>query len=516
MQRSGTGDSRTQTKPVNRLRCNQKEPRVAQPANPAHPWHQSRAERYSIGKALRAKTPREAHGGYVVTDKRDPVAILAEADDGRIAALLPIRYQRMGVSAFTFLRGSAAVMATDLVAAPRAGIAVQSCGDCHLMNFGAFLTPEGNVLFDINDFDETLPNVDFTVDLKRLTASVAVAALDAGVSEKKARAVAKSAAAAYREQIAKLAILAPLDVWHTRMVLEHEMGEFDNGNLRRQILGALAHAQEDIAADDNFPKLVSAKGGDLRIADRPPLIYHFDHAPDARERIDAAAVFEAYLETLPPERRVLVQRYQLADVAFKVVGVGSVGTFCAVGLFVSGDAEPLFLQIKEARPSVLERISRPQPAIAHQGRRVVEGQRIMQAASDIFLGWARDPETERRFYVRHLKNRRLGSLGDVIRGNALAAYAALCGRTLARAHARSGDTAVLAGYMGKSEAMDDAMAGFAMRYAEQTTQDYARLMAARPMTPAEPPKKGAKKDDRKDDRKGAQAKASKDRKTAPA
>ena len=486
---------------------------MAHRAKTADPWHQSRAERYSNGKALRAKTPRETHADYTVSGTRDPVAILAEADAGRIKALLPIRYQRMGVSAFTFLRGSAAVMAADLVAAPRAGIGVQSCGDCHLMNFGAFMTPEGNVLFDINDFDETLQDVDFTVDLKRLAASVAVAALDAGVSDKKARSVAKAAAAAYREQIAKLAALTPLDVWHTRMVLEREMGEFESPELRKQILGVLAHAQEDIAADDNFPKLVTAKGGVLRIEDRPPRIYHFDHAEDARERIDAVAVFEAYLDTLPPERRVLVQRYRLADVAFKVVGVGSVGTFCAVGLFVSGDAEPLFLQIKEARASVLERISRPQTPVTHQGRRVVEGQRIMQAASDIFLGWAQDVATERNFYVRHLKNRRLGSLGDVIRGNALSAYAALCGRTLARAHARSGDTAVLAGYMGKSEAMDDAMASFAMRYAEQTTQDYARLMAARPVTPAEPPKKSAKKDAQKDDRKDAKAKASKDRKT---
>ena len=468
---------------------------MAHGAKSDEPWHQSRTERYSLGKALRAKTPRETHADYAVTAKRDPVAILAEGDDGRIKALLPIRYERMGHSAFTFLRGSAAVMARDLVSAPGAGIRVQSCGDCHLMNFGAFRTPEGNVLFDINDFDETLTDVDFTVDLKRLAASVAVAALDAGVSERKARGMAKAAVTAYREQILKLATLAPLDVWHTRMLLEQQVSEFDNAELRKQVLGALAH--DDGGADDNFPKLASAKGGVLRIEDRPPLIYHFNRAAEARDRIDAEAVFQAYLETLPPERRVLVQRYRLADMAFKVVGVGSVGTFCAIGLFVSGDAEPLFLQVKEARVSVLEQVALPATPITHQGRRVVEGQRVMQAASDIFLGWATDPETERNFYVRHLKNRRLGSLGDVIRGNALPAYAALCGRTLARAHARSGDTAVLAGYMGKSEVMDDALASFAMSYAEQTSQDFARLMAARP-TPTAPGKKLGKKEGKHD------------------
>ncbi len=466
----------------------------------SEPWARSRAERYSAGKTLRAKTPRELHADFVVTDKRDPVAILAVTDVGRIKALLPIRYQRMAVTPFTFLRGAAAVMAADLTKAPVAGISVQACGDCHLMNFGAFLTPEGNVLFDINDFDETLPGVDFTIDLKRLVASVAVAALDAGASPKKARNVAKAAAGAYRLQIEKLAALTPLDVWHTRMVLEHEMSDFDDGDLREQILGSLAAAQNS-SSDDNFPKLVNAKAGALRIEDRPPLIYHFENATDVNDRIDAEKVFTAYLDTLPPERRVLVQRYRLADVAFKVVGVGSVGTFCAVGLFVSGDAEPLFLQIKEARTSVLARVGKSNEMISHQGRRVVEGQRIMQAASDIFLGWTDDAATKRNFYVRHLKNRRLGSLGDVIRGNALAAYAALCGRTLARAHARSGDTALIAGYIGKSEALDDALATFAMSYADQTTRDHARLLAADVEMASQPVEKNGNKNGSKSDEK---------------
>jgi uncharacterized protein (DUF2252 family) len=438
---------------------------------------QSRAERYSAGKALRSQAPRESHADYTVTSKRDPVAILSETNQTRIPELLPIRYQRMAISPFTFLRGAAAVMAADLAQMPHVGIPVQACGDCHLMNFGAFETPEDEVLFDINDFDETLPGVDFLVGIKRLVASVAVAALDAGMTDKQARSIAKATTQAYRDFIGKLAKLPPLEVWHTRMEFEREVKLIDDAKLRSKILGTLIKAKNDLAADDNFPHLASTKGGSPRIEDRPPTIYHLDDAADTWHTIRARSVFLAYRETLPPERRVFLDRYRLCDLAFKVVGVGSVGTFCAVGLFVTADAEPLFLQIKEAQTSVLERIGGPTAPIIHQGQRVVGGQRIMQAASDIFLGWTEDQKAGRFFYVRHLKNRRLGSIGEVIEGNALAAYATLCGRTLARAHARSGDPAVLGVYMGKSEALDDALASFATGYAEQSKQDHVRLTA---------------------------------------
>jgi uncharacterized protein (DUF2252 family) len=438
---------------------------------------QSRTERYHTGKSLRLQTPRDKHADYTVTAERDPVAILSETDSTRIPELLPIRYQRMAVSPFTFLRGAAAVMATDLGRIPRVGIPVQACGDCHLMNFGAFDTPEGKVLFDINDFDETLPGVDFTADIKRLVASVAVAALDAGVSEKKAMSIAKSTAKAYRDFILKLANLTPLAVWHTSTELKGEVKLIDDANLRSKVLAILMKAQKHREADDNFPHLASVKGGLPHIEDRPPLIYHFSDAADQRHATNARLAFSTYRETLPPERRVLIDRYTLSDLAFKVVGVGSVGTFCAIGLFATADAEPLFLQVKEAQTSVLERIDGPTTPIVHQGRRVVEGQRVMQAASDIFLGWTEDHKAGRFLYVRHLKNRRLGSIGEVIEGNALAAYATLCGRTLARAHARSGDAALLAGYMGKSDVLDDALANFAMAYAEQTKRDHGRLAA---------------------------------------
>ncbi len=437
-----------------------------------------RAERFEAGRALRQRVTREAHAACPPASGRDPVAILAETDGARIPELLPIRYQRMLQSPFTFLRGAAAVMAQDLSTLPKSGAHVQACGDCHLLNFGVFSTPEGRVLFDINDFDETLPGIDFTVDLKRLAASVAVAALNANMPDKRARLLAKATVKAYRAFILELALKSPLEVWYTHMEIDREVKRIRDDKLRETLYSTLVKAKKDLAADDNFPHLVTATAGGARIADRPPLIYHFDTAATKDYKLHAHSAFANYQSCLLPERRALVERYALADIAFKVVGVGSVGTFCAIGLFMTADGEPLFLQVKQALPSVLEKIAAPPPHLFQQGCRVVEGQRAMQAASDIFLGWTEEPKTSRHFYVRQLKNRRLGSLGEVLEGKALDAYANLCGRTLARAHARSGDPALLAGYMGKSDAFDDALGAFAMAYAAQTKHDYACLKSA--------------------------------------
>ena len=433
------------------------------------------AERYEAGRRLRRKTPREKHADLAGSDKRDPVAILAAGDRTRVPELVPERYRRMLVSPFTFLRGAAAVMAADLAHEAAAGIPVQACGDCHLMNFGAFDTPEENVVFDVNDFDETLPGVDFTVDLKRLAASVAVAALAAKSSKPRARATAAAAVAAYRKRMHALAKLAPLEAWHSRIDLKQEIERIADRPLRRRLEAILTKTVSHLEEDDNFPHLV--KGKKARIADRPPLIYHFAGTRDPRKRVDAESVFASYCKRLPPERLCLVERYSLADIAFKVVGVGSVGTFCAIGLFMSGDGAPLFLQIKEAGRSVLECLG-PKYG-GHPGRRVVEGQRVMQAASDVFLGFTEDPASGRHFYVRHLKNRRLGSIGEIVEERALVDYARLCGRTLARGHARAGAAATIAGYMGKSDAMDDALASFAMAYAARTQRDYDRLVEAK-------------------------------------
>jgi uncharacterized protein (DUF2252 family) len=431
----------------------------------------TRAQRYDHGIRLRRKTPRETHADLRGPTDRDPVAILAAGDRARVPELVAIRYARMLDSSFAFLRGAAAVMGEDLRHQARPGVAVQACGDCHLMNFGAFATPEENILFDINDFDETLPGVDFTVDLKRLAASVAVAALAVGFSNKRARAAAAATVTAYRTRIRALAKLSPLEIWHSKIDLENEVRHIEDRALRRQLHAIITKAGKRLEQDDNFPHLVG--DNQARIADKPPLIYHFTRKSDARHRVDAERVFASYEKRLPPERLHLFERYELKDIAFKAVGVGSVGTFCAVGLLLSHDGAPLFLQIKEAGKSVLECLA--PPFHGHSGRRVVEGQRTMQAASDVFLGWTEDEASGRHFYVRQLKNRRLGSIAEIVEENALVHYAQLCGRTLARAHARSADPAVLAGYMGKSGAFDDALASFALAYAARTQADYDKL-----------------------------------------
>jgi uncharacterized protein (DUF2252 family) len=433
------------------------------------------AERYERGKCLRKKVAREKHADLRGPVDRDAVGILAASDRTRVPNLVPVRYERMLADSFAFLRGAAAVMAEDLRHQPAVGIPVQACGDCHLMNFGAFATPEQNIVFDINDFDETLPGVDFTVDLKRLTASVAVAALASNLPKRKARAVAAAAVEAYRTRTLSLAKLSPLQTWHSMVDLVREIDRIEHRGLRRELHGIVAKARDHLAQDDHFPRLVKGKGA--HIQDRPPLIYHFTAKGGARHHIDARRALSAYEKRLAPDRRCLVNRYSFKDVAFKVVGVGSVGTFCAVGLYMCGDGTPLFLQIKEAGKSVLERLG---PKFdGHQGKRVVEGQRVMQAASDVFLGWTEDATSHRHFYVRQLKNRRLGSISELVEGEALASYARLCGRTLARAHARSADPAVLAGYMGKHDVFDDALASFALAYAVRTQDDYKQLVNAK-------------------------------------
>jgi hypothetical protein len=362
----------------------------------------NRADRYEHGRALRARTPREAHAKLHGPLDRDAVAILAESDPERVAELVPRRYKLMMADPFGFLRGAAAVMAADLAHQPQAGAPVQACGDCHLMNFGAFNSPEDNILFDINDFDETLPGVDFTVDVKRLAASVAVAASAASMSGKRARSLAAGAVTAYREHIYALFDLSPLEIWHSRIDLEQELKHIKSPELRRSLSTVIRHAQHrGLDKDDNFPHLVT--GGEPKIADKPPTIFHITPKTVGGHKIDFARSFALYRETLTPDRTVLLDRYRMMDVAFKAVGVGSVGTICVVGLFLSGDHEPLFLQVKQAQRSVLERLSEKLAYQGPQGRLVVEGQRMMQAATDIFLGWTSDESLGLEFYVRILR-----------------------------------------------------------------------------------------------------------------
>ena len=437
----------------------------------------NRTQRYESGKKLRDRYPREAHGLTIGARTRNPMDILGATDKSRLSELLPERYKRMSQNAFSFYRGGAALMAFDLSKASIAGINVQACGDCHLMNFGVFSTPENNILFDIDDFDETLPNVDFTVDVKRLAASVAVAADAAGMSEDEARHLSLLTVQTYRHHMLKLSELSPLEIWHSQINLEKEIVAIDDHKLREDLKNIINKARgSGLSKDDNFPHLVL--GDAPTIADRPPIIFHLQADADKQHRFDATKAFERYRSGLTPDRMGLFDCYTLKDLAFKAVGVGSVGTFCCVGLFMSDDGDPLFLQVKEAQQSVLEQFGVGQAYRDNAGRRVVEGQRMMQAASDIFLGWTQDANSGREFYIRRLKNRRLGSFSEIAEQKALRDYAALCGKTLARAHARSGDSTLISGYMGKSEVFDEALATFALSYAAQTKRDYDMLVRA--------------------------------------
>jgi uncharacterized protein (DUF2252 family) len=432
--------------------------------------HGTLADRYDRGVGLRQKTPRKKHADLLGPTDRDPVAILARGDRTRVPERVPVRYERMRTSPFAFLRGAAAVMAEDLRHQPTAGIAVQACGDCHLMNFGVFATPEENILSTSMISTRRCPAWT-SRSTSRDWLQVAVAALAAKFSNKRARATAAATVEAYRTRMRALAKLSPLEIWHSRIELWSEIKNIEDRALRRQLHAILTKAGKRLEQDDNFPHLVT--GRQARIVDKPPLIYHFTRKRDARHRVNAERMFASYQKRLPPERLCLFDRYSLSDIAFKAVGVGSVGTFCAIGLFTSGDGTPLFLQVKEAGKSALECLG--SKFDGHPGRRVVEGQHIMQAASDVFLGWTQDETSGRHFYVRQLKNRRLGSISELVEENALVNYARLCGRTLARAHARSADPAVLAGYMGKNDAFDDALASLAMAYAVRTQKDYDQL-----------------------------------------
>ena len=437
----------------------------------------TREQRKAAGKALRSVVSRESHAHFAVEPKRDPLPLLTAGDAARVPSLVPVRYERMAVSPFTFYRGAASVMAHDLMASPKIGLPVQACGDCHLMNFGAFSSPEGNVLFDINDFDETCPGVDFIVDLKRLAASVAVAAQDAQMPDKKAQALAQATVAAYRDFMSFLAGEAPLDIWNTRMDLKDQVAGLDNEDLETEILATLIKAEKKGKTSGEQPGIVADANGKLSFTDKPPFIYHVGQDGQTVSNVLSEATLAAYKRTLLPESAQLLDHYALRDSAFKVVGVGSVGTYCAIGLMATADGEQIILQLKQAMQSAIAGLSATPLAERQQGKRVVDGQRAMQAASDVFLGWIED-EHGRQFYLRQLKNRRLGSIGEVLEGKALPAYATLCGRTLARAHARSGDPAMISGYLGGADVIDAALATFAMSYASQTVLDHAKLVAS--------------------------------------
>jgi uncharacterized protein (DUF2252 family) len=425
-------------------------------------------ERRKVGLSMRQRVPLSAQAEWTPPAERaDPVAILIEQGKNRIQELLPVRYARMKADPFAFLRGAAAVMATDLERTPSAGIRMQACGDAHLANFGTYATPEGTPVFDINDFDETLP-APFEWDIKRLAASLAVAGRVAQFSKKECMALACTAGRAYREHMAELAPLPPLVAWSRRIDLIEAIADIDSAKLRDKLKRRLAKVLQSGAKHFG---LVEEQKGSFRIREKLPLVRRLD-----KHELRARKALSSYAGTLQEDRRVLLQRYALQDVAFKAVGVGSVGTFCAIALLVSGGGAPLLLQIKEAQQSVLAPAAGASEYENH-GQRVVVGQRMLQAATDVFLGWTQTPIQERHFYVRRLKDSRLADIGTRLEV-ALPFYAGLCGRTLARAHARAGDAAVVAGYMGGGTAFDEAIGEFAMAYADQTNRDWNTFLTA--------------------------------------
>jgi uncharacterized protein (DUF2252 family) len=418
--------------------------------------------------------PREQHAEWTPSRKRrDPVELVIESSKGRIPELIPIRYGRMMVSPFTFYRGTANIMAADLAPTPVTGLHAQLCGDAHLLNFGGFATPERRLLLDINDLDETLPGP-WEWDLKRLAASFVFAARSNGFSAADQREAALACVRSYREHMAEYGDMPVLEVWYARLQLSDVMTSLHDkvtrGRLKKQIKKATART----VAEHEFPKLAEAHGGRYAIKDTPPLIYHHPHINATRRNLEQALA--RYRETLAPERRVLLDRYQLVDFALKVVGVGSVGTLCAVALMMAAEDDPLFLQIKEAGPSVLEAYA-GKSKYAHHGQRVVAGQHLMQAASDIFLGWTQG-QAGRHFYIRQLRDMKIKPLVELFNPASMLDYAMMCGWTLARAHARSGDPAMMAGYMGKSDVFDKAIATFSKAYADQAEQDHAAFKDA--------------------------------------
>jgi uncharacterized protein (DUF2252 family) len=442
------------------------------------------SERAATGKARRKETPRSGHAGWEPQASRaDPVAILLGQNETRVPELVPIRHGRMLASAFSFYRGGAAIMAADLGAMPDSGLRAQLCGDAHLSNFGVFEAPNRSLVFDINDFDETLPGP-FEWDVKRLAASFAVAGLANGFDEASIQAAVRETVSEYRTAMRDFATMRSLDVWYARLDmaqltswLEAKLRERDFKAWRKGM--AKAEHKDSLRA---LAKLSEEVNGRRRIRSDPPLLVPIDELAEGQDTADVLqSLLAAYRETLAADRRHLSETYRYVDAARKVVGVGSVGTRAWILMhFGRDDGDPLFLQAKEAEASVLERFAGPSEC-AHHGQRVVEGQRLMQAASDIFLGWVRAPGLDGQhhdYYVRQLWDGKASANVESFDTEQMAQYGRLCGWTLARAHARSGDRIAIAAYLGGGTVFDEAIVSFAQAYAAQNQRDFERFTQA--------------------------------------
>jgi uncharacterized protein (DUF2252 family) len=467
---------------------------------PAHPtprpsagaraaWNVPPAERAALGKARRSEVPRSSHGAWdPPAGRQDPIALLEEQAAHRVPELVPIRHWRMSLSPFSFYRGAAYVMAADLAATPQTGIRVQLCGDAHLANFGGFASPERQLMFDLVDFDETLPGP-WEWDLKRLAASVAVAGRENGFSTRRRIAIVRELTREYRQAMRRFATMGTLDVWYARASITDVRTLLRSQASARQVRRFDETLARGVRKNHSraFAKLAVVGEGEPRIRADPPLIVPIAELvdPPAARRLELAAraLVDSYLASLPHDRRRLLERYRYADLARKVVGVGSVGTRSWVILLLGqNSSDALFLQAKEAPRSVLERFA-GRSEYSNQGQRVVDGQRLMQAASDIFLGWLREPpgleDLELRdLYIRQLWDSKTSPDVVAMQPSDMALYARLCGFTLARAHARSGDAVTIAGYLGTSDVVDRAIAAFSEAYADQNDRDHAALLDA--------------------------------------
>jgi uncharacterized protein (DUF2252 family) len=433
----------------------------------------SRCDVAAAGKALRERVSRVSHRGLKLHSQRDPLDILRQADADRLPELVPIRYGRMLQSPFAFYRGSAAIMAADLSHTPSTGVTVQTCGDCHLKNFGGFATPERNTVFDITDFDETLP-APWEWDVKRLAASFVLAARARGFSDDLAHDLTALCVRSYRKGIHTFSSLDPLTVWYAKFEAEDFL-DLLSGSRRARVAQRIAKAWRGYGSHIDYPRLAEIVDGGVRIKDSPPLIFHPEFARTPKFALGVENILKEYRETLSGDRRILLDSYSFVDAAIKVVGIGSVGTRCWIALLLSASKEPLFLQLKQAHPSVLEPYA-AKSEYSHHGQRVVMGQRLMQAASDIFLGWTSGPGGD--YYVRQLRDAKVSVNVETFDENLFRVYARACGWNLARAHSKSGNKWVISGYLGKSDAFDEAIARFAKAYADQTERDHAALKAA--------------------------------------
>jgi len=435
----------------------------------------SRAEQYAAGRALREQCPRKSRAAWRASSKRrDVVEMVLAAEKGRLPDLLPLRHGRMVRSAFTFYRGSALPMAADLASTPATGVRIQICGDAHLCNFGGFATPERRVIFSINDLDETHP-APWEWDVKRLAASFVIASLDNGLGGDVARDAAKTCVCSYRESMAEFSEMQTLELWYYSLEAETLIGNIKDPDFRRRAINRLQKERGKSVAEDLFPKLVDHEEEMPLIKDQLPTIFHAEGRPPGEIQQVVRAALVAYRGTLPSSTQSVLDRYELCDAAMKVVGIGSVGTSCWVVLFMAGEGDPLFLQVKEARASVLEPYTSPSTFAKH-GERVVNGYRIMQPASDLFLGWSWSPT--RDFFVRQLRDIKISVRVEAFGSMEMDLYATWCGRALALSHARSGASILLSGYMGKSDAFDEALADFAVQYAGQNEKDHEALARA--------------------------------------